>query len=502
MSSSNGIPFQGSSLSGNIEGKAYEGQRAFPEDLQPKRNDVIGTILYTIYSCITLGFVVFSAVCFGYKWNYIDPIGLGIATILSPLFVIFTIYLFKRWAKPLVYFSYAILFLYSIFTFIYFFRKSNKEGTIISGIFTVLMAIMFWMVFSRINFTCLVIKESLTSLTKTYSVYFLALATTAIKIVYFYSIFIFLLLNEFEESTLLTVSRIIVLVHFIWTCYALSAITSLIVSGTLGTHFYFGRENAYGQVQMTERDAFAKSTKRALTSSLGTALLGSLVLCISQIIKILFRCAINSSDGRGAQIFLICLSQLYSFMDYIIKYVSEVSYVRAGIYGESYVKAIKNTCKMFTRVNGLDIIIGDSIVGTLSFAVSFALALVLANTISFIAVFLNKFISFNGSDNNGNYMFFTALAISYAAILSAIDIVKAGVTSMLVCIAEEPHVLLSNRPQLAFELFNAHPKVQYAVEELHNYDPAKKSQNYYTENPEYNISGNPNYNPGYAPVNP
>lgn len=154
---------------------------------------------------------------------------------------------------------------------------------------------------------------------------------------------------------------------------------------------------------------------------------------------------------------------LVGCIDWAITFFNRLAYTNIALYGNSFVTASKETWQL-VKMKGIDALVNDCLVNNIWTFGSYAIGL-----LSGIAAYSWLYIT-NPSyiQNNSNYypviiLCAVGLGINIALALGA-GAIGSGVTTMFVCLAEDPQVVAQRDPQLFEALRQAYPQVINAVD--------------------------------------
>lgn len=141
------------------------------------------------------------------------------------------------------------------------------------------------------------------------------------------------------------------------------------ISGVYGSWYYCSKSD-----QGMPKHAAMSSFRRAVTYSLGSISLGSLIVSIinfiRQILSVLQQDARQSGDTLATV--LLCFVQCcFGVLDWLVTYFNHYAYSYIALYGKAYVPSAKATWKLM-QTRGIDAMVNDSLIGSvLSFGASF-----------------------------------------------------------------------------------------------------------------------------------
>jgi len=145
-----------------------------------------------------------------------------------------------------------------------------------------------------------------------------------------------------------------------WTMQVIQNISRVTISGVFATHYF---QRAPGMV--ISNPAW-NSCRRAVTTSLGSIALGSLLVASVQVAKLFLKANVYMSKKACPQKPAECVEGILGWIlnkiEAILRYCNAYAYTYMAIYGDSFVSSSKKTVDLL-RHNGLDAVMNDSIIG-------------------------------------------------------------------------------------------------------------------------------------------
>jgi len=310
------------------------------------------------------------------------------------------------------------------------------------GVVLILLAILWAFIYrswkSRIPFAVLILKtvaELVRQYTATIGVSFFMLFVEAIYIGFWVST-VALCASAFDGGA--ETAIIIYLVFSLyWSIQVLKNIVHVSVCGLFAT-WYFQQSNM-------PANPTKKAFGRAVTTSLGSICLGSLVVAIIQTIRSLLQ------SLRGDNLLGCLIDCILSWIEWIIEYFNHYAYAQIAIYGKSFCQSAKSTYALFKRTHLMNVV-NDSILGTvLSFSclagalfvgcISAGLGALIVSTEYWLTIGL------------------LGALIALVVITLIVQVVDSGIVSLYVCIAEDPAALRASNEALYRQFVEVWPEI-------------------------------------------
>lgn len=224
-----------------------------------------------------------------------------------------------------------------------------------------------------------------------------------------------------------------VLVYFtyFWFVHTAKAVVHCSVAGATANWYFVTHQI----------DPVAQATRRAVKTSLGSLAFGSLVTASLQIVR-LVRAVVNSRKPLGG------LNQTASGgrLAYILQTFNDYAYVQIAVYGTPYREAAKATAHLLANTEVVAIV-GNTIVVSGVCMLGCILSGALGSALAWWLLLTNDMEELLGSDRS---QAFSALCfcLGYLMALPHMEVLRAVTTTVLVCFAQNPHVLQANNPRL------------------------------------------------------
>jgi hypothetical protein len=233
-----------------------------------------------------------------------------------------------------------------------------------------------------------------------------------------------------------------------WTSEVTKNISTVLVSGTVGT-WWFAPLEASSFCSSAVVDSF----KRATTYSFGSICFGSLLVAI---LNVIIDSVKRSRRSRSCALLSCVLTCLLSLLERLVEYFNKWAFVYVGLYGYDYMTAGKNVVTLF-RARGWSSIITDNLVNRALMMVATFIGLI---TGLIIAGTWNLFEISNAKDESVeiiSFMFFyVASIIGLVNANQLLSVVGAATDASIVCFAEASAEFEENHPELSAMMLAAY----------------------------------------------
>lgn len=390
---------------------------------------------------------------------------LATAIVLSLLYFIAA----RVWTKQFIWITYILHLLFSWGTAIYYLAVGYYSAGIVFIIFAALTTWWFWCSRKRIPFATIVL-QTLIDVTRANPSVLIISAIGAVVAAAFGTWFAFTIVSIYvkydpdnRNPGCMTTGgscsngKLIGLILFTIFCgyYLTEVIKNVIhvtISGVYGSWYYCSKSD-----QGMPKHAAMSSFRRAITYSLGSISLGSLIVSIinfiRQILSVLQQDARQSGDTLATVI--LCFVQCcFGVLDWLVTYFNHYAYSYIALYGKAYVPSAKATWKLM-QTRGIDAMVNDSLIGSvLSFGASFV-----AYAAALVAYCFLKYTDPSYNSGGGFYAPVVGLAFVIALQVSNITNVslKSGCSTFFLALARDPEVLRASYPEIYEEICRTYP---------------------------------------------
>ncbi|THH08372.1 hypothetical protein EW145_g2751 [Phellinidium pouzarii] len=248
---------------------------------------------------------------------------------------------------------------------------------------------------------------------------------------------------------------------YLWTSQVVGNVAlATLAGGPFGAWYYFGPRS---DGQMPSHPTLS-SFVRASTFSLGSVALGSLIVTILELIRIVLNAARQNADANGQPIeaLLACCAECFvGCIESMIEYFNKYAYIEIALYGKPYIQASKDTWRLF-KDRGIDALVNDSLVSiTLTWG-----AYVVGMLASLFAYLYLRFThpSYNTDGQYTAPVLLFAFLIGLQCSLTLSSAIEAGVSTIFVGLGEDPQILAYRAPELfEFEVIAKCPTTKARV---------------------------------------
>ena len=332
------------------------------------------------------------------------------------------------------------------------------SGVAIAGVIFVIIGVLnlilyfFWRKY--IPFTAAILETVVEIGNKYPASYFFAFLSLVLGTVYqiWWAVGLAGAADQYENATNSTPQKLVIIFmvfSFYWTMQIFRNTLHVTVSGTISAYYFL-----YGTAAMPANPSL-EAAKRAFTSSFGPIAFGSLIVAIIQTIRYLLRSAARDGSivAAIADCFLSCIEGL-------VQYFNSYAYIQVAIYGKSFMRAAKDTWSLLIST-GFEAVINDSFVSTVVGMGAFINGLLLGG-LGYLA--LKMAMTAAQADTYLAYMIGVAVIlflIGFTMIMVIGMYLESAVSTLYVCLAEEPAVLYRTKPQLYQKFREAYPSVSW-----------------------------------------
>ncbi|CAO3564408.1 unnamed protein product [Mortierella alpina] len=389
-------------------------------------------------------------------------ITLFISIAVGAIFSVAYFFLTQAFPRMVIKVTFAIsIVLYFAVAAYYLYRRFFLVG-IISMVFAVLYAMMWFWWKSRIPFAT-VMLQTVTSISKSYPATFvLALFGLFMQVVY--SVYFMVVIagtydlyyDPVNNTTPPKLQALIVFCFFsfYWTSQVMANIVHTTVCGVFATYYFMA-----GSAQGMSKSPTVESFKRSCTTSIGSICFGSLIIAVIQTLRAIANMARGDSDGIMA--FLACLIDcLLACIEGLVEFVNKYAFAQVAIYGKGYIQAAKDTWTIL-KDRGVEQIINDNLIGNV-----WSMAAILSGALSGLATYLYLIIAkpdFNATGNFTIVLVIMGFVMGLQICFTIGTVIDSGVVTTFVCLAEDPAALARTKPELFERIRVTWPEVVQGV---------------------------------------
>lgn len=189
--------------------------------------------------------------------------------------------------------------------------------------------------------------------------------------------------------------------------------------------------------------AIYDSWVRSCVYSFGSICLGSLLVGLMRVVQLIVRCGRQQREqsrdpSQGGSLCLCLLQCVVDYLEYLLEYINQWSFVYVGLYGYDYWTAGKQVTTLLKQ-RGWSVIVNDQLVSR-SLSMMSTLIGVVTGVIGVMVGFF--FLGPLGSA----YSFFVGLILGMLSCNILFGVVTSAVNTIVVCFAESPNQLRLNHP--------------------------------------------------------
>ncbi|GAA5981605.1 hypothetical protein JCM5350_008046 [Sporobolomyces pararoseus] len=475
---------------GKNEQQPYQPQKPGLEgkldDMKPKWNDLIFALLFLAQLGAFIAISVVSlralpasentgglgnsggtAVTFNSSFAWLLSIICGAGLVFSIILLVIV----RMFTKIILEITLLLAVLLSVAYAVYLWVEKMWSGAIIFTIFAVFSIIAYPGMRKRIPLSKQLLLFVLKIAKHNKSVYVIAIAGAVMQTLYsvYWSISVVGIYQKWSpnasgsdtsggnaSSGALIGLMVFAVFSFYYTSQFIVNLFLTIEAGIFGTYYYSGpgaTKVAWG--------AF----KRASTYSFGSIAFGSLIVALLDVLRAFFQLlrSYENSEGNMVGAAIACVAQCcIGCITSLVEYFNRYAYIEIALYGKSYIRAAKDTWNLF-RDRGITALINDCLVNNIWTFGSYAVgALCSAFAFIYLKVLDPSFIQQNSNLKSVAmlYSFITGFSICHTLGYGALS---SGVSTVFVCLAENPEVLAQRDPALFGLIQQAYPQVVTSV---------------------------------------
>ncbi|SPO19668.1 probable Protein PNS1 [Ustilago trichophora] len=459
-----------------LKPEGFEGERLNPK---PKFNDPIFAVLFIL---VFGGFIALSVICLrGYSnSNITESIGqanvpgstlngqtaimfmicCAVALVLSFVYI----FLVRTFPKFILEATLLITTLSNVAFCVYLWIRGNTAAAIIFTIFAVISVIAYFFMRKRIPLAKLLLVTVIRTAEQYKSVYVVALSGLIVETAFsaWTSWVVVATYQRFEPQGQAAGSSssngaviglmVFIVFSYYWISEVIKNVAFTTVAGIFGTAYY----NAT-KVSRAAWGAF----KRSMTYSFGSICFGSLIVAILDLLRAFFNLLQNQAASEGdlvgsilACVASCCIACIRGLVDYFNRY----AYINIALYGNSYIRAAKETWDLLAD-RGIDAIINDSLVNIVFNCGAFVIGLL---TALFAFIYEQKTNPQYLQNDSGYYsiVLLVAFGLGFNIAMSVgSGSIASGVSTYFVALAEDPYTLQGKNPELFEMIRQQYPRV-------------------------------------------
>eukprot|EP00928_Gymnodinium_smaydae_P098730 TRINITY_DN9246_c0_g1_i2.p1 TRINITY_DN9246_c0_g1~~TRINITY_DN9246_c0_g1_i2.p1 ORF type:complete len:471 (-),score=48.77 TRINITY_DN9246_c0_g1_i2:21-1433(-) len=358
--------------------------------------------------------------------------------------------------KTIIYLSIALLGLLQLVICVLCFLSGQVLGGVLGGLGVLMLLVYVWVMRDSIELTAALMSATVGISKKYPGVLVISVIGLfmSILIFAFYAVTITALAHDVEDKdgkqqkgNLLL--RVGAMFSLYWTTNVVAYVVHTTICGVVG-RWYFVPEHT---------SATSPALKQSMSTSFGPIALGSLILAIIQTLKLLAQLAKEDAEEDGNSCTAIAFCVLKCILDCIqsaVEFISNFAFVYVALYGTSFCEGAKHTFELLQE-SGADAIVSYDMSGIVSFIGSLIGAGLNGLAAWALLRFGGKHVLPESSKATSDDSFqpiciFFAAAIGYVMIQMVSAFVGSGCSTLVVCFAEQPEVLVQTHPELAGQM--------------------------------------------------
>jgi hypothetical protein len=232
----------------------------------------------------------------------------------------------------------------------------------------------------------------------------------------------------------------------LWLFGVLQNILHVATSGAVGTFYYQGAQQLPGGV-------VARALGRAVTTSLGSIVFGSLLVSLVQTLRFVLSYLKRHARDNGSYFLLLCLDCFVSLLESALRYFNAYAFVIVSLRGSSYLTSAKEAYELI-KSHGISMLINDDLTGITLFVAS-ASASVAVGGVAALGTFIRgpgasaAAANAAGLDMRDPLVVFAATATTVFLLLNTVFAVAVSSTrTLFVCMAEHPAAVAEHHAAL------------------------------------------------------
>lgn len=344
-------------------------------------------------------------------------------------FAFFWLYLMKRYARQMIYFTLIASVIFFIAMAIICFAAANIIGGIILLVCALFHGLIYYLWRPKIPFAAAMLTTVAGLLRKYPAPSHFAYGSLLVQIAWIILwVPTFSLAQQYEGGTNTGLSVFLIL-SFFWTSQVIKNVIHVTASGLFASWYFLS-----GTVGMPSNPTL-KSFKRATTTSFGSICFGSLLVAVLKTLRQL----LNSSRNQGNYWVRCILDCLLSILENLMSYFNMYAFTQVAIYGKTYCQSAKDTWRLI-KSHGIDAVINDNLISGVLLMGSILAGILCAVVGGLIALAWAP-----------AYWVILAAAcfvIGVSLVMLTMEVVESGVATIFVCFAMDAPALQRTSPEL------------------------------------------------------
>ncbi|KAJ3220730.1 putative choline transporter, neither null mutation nor overexpression affects choline transport [Clydaea vesicula] len=217
------------------------------------------------------------------------------------------------------------------------------------------------------------------------------------------------------------------------------------------------------------RNPCLNSAKRALTTSFGSICFGSLIVALIATLRKLAGMAkrrAREEGNSGLALVFSCVQCFVGCIEGYIEFLNIYAYTEVAAFGKSYCQAAKDTWEII-KSRGVDLIINADLISNVLGMGSILVGILTG----FGAVVFTKYFSvyqISADQVMALYLIVFIVAFFFGLIQFSViaQVIKSGVTTTFVCLAEDPDSLKRTKPDLYYKFLETYPELDLTTSDV------------------------------------
>ncbi|KAJ3394524.1 putative choline transporter, neither null mutation nor overexpression affects choline transport [Lobulomyces angularis] len=382
-----------------------------------------------------------------------------VAAILGFLFTMLYFLTMQKYGGKLIWGSFIINIVSSLLITVFGIVTGNIVAGAVSGAFAVIHIILALVWMKRIPFAK-VMLQSVTTVTRSYpSTVFVGicgLVTSSDS-------------DEKDNSQAKTAVTLYFFFSFFWTSQVIKNVVHVTVAGTFATYYFQGIAAEPNIVVVPVRNPCLNSAKRAVTTSFGSICFGSLIVALIATLRKLAGMAkrrAREEGNSGLALVFSCVQCFVGCIEGYIEFLNIYAYTEVAAFGKSYCQAAKDTWEII-KSRGVDLIINADLISNVLGMGSILVGILTG----FGAVVFTKYFSvyqISADQVMALYLIVFIVAFFFGLIQFSViaQVIKSGVTTTFVCLAEDPDSLKRTKPDLYYKFLETYPELDLTTSDV------------------------------------
>jgi len=385
--------------------------------------------------------------------------GIGIALACSLLWTI----LIRAFPKTIVYFTiFMVIVVQASIVGLALYSKMYSQAAV-GGVCLLLTLLYIWFIWESLAFTALLLETTVSVLMQYYGSFILSFASAipglVVVLAYVAALAIFKhdsLDKDGDKNEVMWLIPLLIF-SFFWTWAVLGNVVHTTICGVIG-RWYFLNEGG---------SATGPALGQALSNSFGSIALGSLIMALVKMMKMMFR-MVQQAAAESDNVVLMCVACIFACIaqciEDLLEFLSTYAFAYVALYGQSFCQAARSTWDLL-GTSGLHMLVAYDLTAAVTFLGGLICAGVTAICTWGILKLHGDYKLPDGTEvkdtdtTEAVYLGFVA-SLGLGLFLVMSSAVESGACALLVCFAEEPGMICERHPALNEKLQELLNKVQ------------------------------------------